>query len=107
MGYRSDVYIKVNKHDEEKLTGLFMENDIEAEKEFEDGDYVGYVIHDVKWYDSYKEVEAINSFIGENSEYPRGLISIGEDNAVEEHGKPWELDMRVINYVSWGVLKPI
>ena len=103
MGYRSNVYIKVNKKDEKELKNLFKENYIEAVKEFDDFDTAGYVIYDAKWYSNYKDVAAINSFIEEKGcEYARGLIAIGEDNATEEYGEPWGLDMYVVSNISWG-----
>lgn len=101
MGYRSDVYIKVNKNDEDKLTDLFRENHFDAIKEYEDGDNVGYVIYDIKWYSGYTDVDKINSFIDEKSKYPRGLIAIGEDNATEEYGEPYEVGMWAVVQISW------
>ena len=102
MGYRSNVYIKINKTEEDKLTDLFDESGILGEKEYEHGDYVGYVISDVKWYSNYKDVKAINDFIDEDSKYLRGLIAIGEDNAMEEHGYPMEVGLHVISEIGWG-----
>ena len=102
MGYRSNVYIKVSKHDEDKLTDLFRDNDITADKEYEDGDYVGYVIYDIKWYSSYTDVTAVNDFINEKSEYPRALVAVGEDNATEEYGLPYETGMYAYTSINWG-----
>ena len=102
MGYRSTVYIKVHKNDEDKLTDLFRKHDLSADKEYEDGDSVGYVINYAKWYSSYKDVTAINNFINEESEHPRALIAVGEDNAMEEHGEPYETGLFVMTVIDWG-----
>jgi len=103
MGYRSNVYISKLGRSEKELKNLFKENNIEAVKEFEDVDTVGYAISDVKWYSGYKDVEAINSFIEEEDcEYPRGLINIGEDNATEEYGLPYETGMYAYTSINWG-----
>ena len=101
MGYRSDVYIKVHKSDEGKLVEVLKKNSFTATREYEDKKYVGYVIDDVKWYSSYEDVKAVTDFIEEESEYPRGLIAIGEDNAKEYYGEPWEVGMFIVTQVVW------
>ena len=101
MGYRSDVYIKVHKSDEGKLVNILIENAFSFIKEYTDKDHVGYVINYVKWYEDYKDVKAVNDFIEEESEYPKGLMAIGEDNAAVEYGEPWEVGMYVITQIAW------
>ena len=102
MGYRSDVFIKVHLEDEDKLVEVLKKNSFTTEKEYEDKECVGYAIHDVKWYSDYEDVKAVNDFVGEESEYPRGLIAIGEDNAKEDYGEPWEVGLWVITQVAWN-----
>ena len=101
MGYRSDVYIKVHREDENKLVEVLIENAFPAVREYKDKEYVGYVINYVKWYEDYKDVKAVNDFIEEESEYPKGLMAIGEDNATVEYGEPWEVGMYVITQIAW------
>lgn len=103
MGYRSDVYVKVHKNDEDKLTDIFREHELEFVKEHETGDYVGYFCSWLKWYCNYKDVSAINDFIQEEGTvYPRGLIAVGEDGAIEEYGECSEMDFIVVQSVQWG-----
>ena len=102
MGYRSDVYIKVHKNDEDKLTDVLRENDFEPIKEYEDGDYAGYALYDVKWYGTFREVKAVNDFIAEESEHPRGSIALGEDGAKEDFGLPWEVGLCLVTQVIWS-----
>ena len=101
MGYRSDVYIKVHKSDEDKLIEVLKENGFEAIREYSSIIYVGYVINDVKWYSSYDEVKAVSNFIGESDNYYRGLIAIGEDNAIAEHGEPLEVGLSTVTKIVW------
>ena len=103
MGYRSNVFIKVHHKDEDKLVDLL--NKVELHEEFtknmEDGNYVGYIGEDLKWYGSYPDVKAINDFINEESEHIRGLIAIGEDNDTTEEGSPSEIDMYTTVDIVW------
>ena len=101
MGYRSDVYIKVHEMDEDKLVEVLKKNEFTAIKEYSGKNHVGYIINYVKWYSSYDDVKAVNDFIEEKSEYPKGLIAIGEDNAKEDYGKPWEVGIYAITRIDW------
>jgi len=100
MGYRSNVYIKVHKSDEDKLVEVLKKNGFATMREYSDKNHVGYTIHDVKWY-SYDKVKAVNDFIEEESEYPRGLIAIGEDNYATEYGDPSAVEMYIITELVW------
>ena len=102
MGYRSDVFIKVHLEDEDRLVEILKENEFIAIKNYSDKDYVVYIIDDVKWHDGFKDVKAVNDFIEEESEYPKGLIAIGEDNAIAEYGEPSEVGLWVITQVGWN-----
>jgi hypothetical protein len=103
MGYRSDIYIKVHKNDEDKLVDLLNEHELISafSKEYEDGDYAGYSASWLKWYTGYKDVDAINSFINEESEHLRALIAIGEDGAIDEEWSPSEMDFYTVTTVEW------
>jgi len=101
VGYRSDVYIKVHKSDEDKLIKVLEENGFEAIREYSSITYVGYVINDVKWYSGYDDVKAVNDFIKYRDNYHRGLIAIGEDNDTEEHGEPSEIGLFTVTEIVW------
>ena len=101
MEYRSDVYIKVHKSDEDKLVNILIENGFSFIKEYSSITYVGYVIDDVEWYSDYDEVKAVNDFIKERGNYHRGLIAIGEDNDIEEHGEPSEVGFFTVTKIVW------
>jgi len=101
MGYRSHVYIKVDREHEEALSTLLKDNDIlDYMETVADEDYYYVYGEWLKWYEGYEDVDAINSFISDCDDGSKGLIAIGEDNAVTEIGQPWDLDMYVVNYIS-------
>ena len=112
MGYRSDVHIAVPKRDEKKLDAIMNEHKL-LEGDFpaftkedytqrwnryndndemieETTDYVIYHGNHLKWYEGYKDVDAVNSFVWDNpydscENYEDGgrmMVCIGEDNAI-------------------------
>ena len=104
MGYRSEIYMKVNKSDEDELIAIFKEHDLLGEFNLQDfGDeYARYYGSHLKWYEGYKDVDAVNSFIDSSTEdNPRGLIAIGEDNAIRHFGHPDEISMGEVVQVGW------
>jgi hypothetical protein len=112
MGYRSEVHIAVPKRDEKKLDAIMNEHDLlegdypaftkeDYKQKYvrynnnndlvdETEDYVIYRGCHLKWYEGYKDVDAVNSFIEDkpydccNYEDPFGrmMVCIGEDNAI-------------------------
>ena len=117
MGYRSEVHIAVPKRDEKKLDAImnkhnllegdyppftkdaytqkwsnYNENDDLVE---EASEYIIYQGNHLKWYEGYKDVDEINSFIDdmaydccaddEFNVFGRMMVCIGEDNAI--HGE--------------------
>ena len=99
MGYRSEVHIAVPKKDEAELDAIMNEHKllegdypafIKEDYPFCEGvDYVIYRGRHLKWYEGYKDVKAVNSFIMdkpydscEDALEGRMMVCIGEDNAV-------------------------
>tara|TARA_X000001382_G_scaffold99104_1_gene73564 strand:+ start:641 stop:1048 length:408 start_codon:yes stop_codon:yes gene_type:complete len=115
MGYRSEVHIAVPKRDEKKLDAIMNKHNFLQKNEYGDtiftkedykqkyvkynddndliderADYVIYRAYHLKWYEGYKEVDAVESFIRSkpydccNDEDPFGrvMVCIGEDNAI-------------------------
>ena len=112
MGYRSEVHIAVPKTDEAELDAImnkhnllegdyppftkdtytqkwtkYNENDELVEEEA--SEYIIYQGNHLKWYEGYKDVEAVNSFIMdkpydccEDALQGRMMVCIGEDNAI-------------------------
>lgn len=95
------MYIKAGKKDEPKLLEILNIANFKTDKEYEDDYYVGYVIYYVKWYDDYESVKAVNSFIEEDSDCLRGLIAIGEDNAIEKYGNTQHIGLFVVSQIDW------
>ena len=92
MGYRSEVYIAVPKKDEAQLDvimnkhKLLDNNHPYGEPSFKKNTHEDFVIYQgdwLKWYEGYKDVDAINSFI-DSGDANRVMICVGEDNAI--HG---------------------
>lgn len=92
MGFRSDVFIcmKVENFEELKKRlladedGKYLVQTISEEHNFEDGTILfGFI--DVKWYDSFKEVQIVEDYLTDLSandvEYKEVIIN--EDNTIE------------------------
>ena len=114
MGYRSEVYIAVPKKDEAELDAIMnVEHKLLEEpypcfiKEYytqkwskyndknevveETTEYAIYIGSHLKWYEGYKDVQAVNSFISdkpydccEDAGEGRMMVCVGEDNTI--HG---------------------
>jgi len=95
MGYRSEVYIAVPKKDEAQLDVIMNEHKLldnhhpHGEPSFKkynhQREYI--VIYEgdwLKWFEGYKEVDAINSFI-HSDDTNRAIVCVGEDNVI--HGE--------------------
>jgi len=114
MGYRSEVHIAVPKRDEKELDAIMNEHKLlegdypsftkedytqkwvryndNDEMIEETTDYVIYHGNHLKWYEGYKDVDAVNSFIMDkiydycdefiNELGGRTMVCIGEDNAI-------------------------
>ena len=103
MGYRSEIYIQVEKELENDLIELFIKHDLENafKKQDETETTVKYSGDWLKWYEGYEDVDAINSFINENED-KAALIGIGEDGAESANeGSPDNFDMYVVSTIEW------
>ena len=106
MGYRSMIYAKIDNTLVEDFNKILKERDMtdyfyKLEDDLQDSDtHTKYVGEDLKWYDGYSDVDAINEFIDSNSE-TCGMIAIGEDGAEEQWGVPWNLGMYTSTNVEW------
>ena len=87
MGYRSEVYIKIDKKRTIEFLFLLQSHNvtwINHKEDLADEEYSYFYGEDLKWYNSYPDVGAVNSFI-ENSDNC-ALIAVGEDEATEVYG---------------------
>jgi len=106
MGYRSEIFIKIDKSLEEDLDTLLKEYDLTSVFSKEDdtdewGSYVKYEGDWLKWYSSYKDVIAIESFIEANRDNA-ALLGIGEDGA--ESARAGDIDtmgMYIVSRIEW------
>lgn len=108
MGYRSTIYAKFERKDKEKFNSILKEYDLDGSFEEQDDEdtspFVRFIGWDLKWYDNYKDVAAINNFIceeDENNDSLRGLLAVGEDGAVMQYGNPDDVEMYESTNVDW------
>ena len=94
MGYRSDVYIKMNKNLKQEFLDKFLDDWNNIWRCNEDYEYYYVFIPHIKWYQSLKEVFEIEQWIINNQENC-GAIIIGEDYHTEEIGCPDEVGMYI------------
>lgn len=93
MGYRSDIYIKLESKHLFEFKKILEEVDLTDNFVITyDEDYIYALGESLKWYDSYEEVTAINNFIWSLGD-TGGLIAIGEDDQTEYIGSPYEVDL--------------
>lgn len=92
MGYRSDVYIKIDKSLESEFVERFSENWSDYWQADSDSEYCYYKIEHVKWYDSFPDVFSLSKWIMEQQDLA-GAIIIGEDYYTEEIGSPSDVGM--------------
>jgi len=87
MGYRSEIYIKIDIEQKDKLDTLLKE--VELNEYFNsvcDNDWCYYYGSHLKWYDGYSDVDKVNDFIEDFDDGIAGLLAIGEDNAIINYG---------------------
>jgi len=87
MGYRSDIRVMFKKAGYEKFKELYNKSDeFKLEKQVDEvikkNNNVLLKINDVKWYDTYEEVEHFNEKLEEITEFGFSyrFVRIGEDN---------------------------
>ena len=101
MGYYSEVYIAVPKKDEAELDAIMNKHDLlESDSEYGDNrfeksnhrEFVIYEVSRLKWYEEFKDVQEINSFIEMGEEDGRIMVCVGENDEVHSHiGDYWDI----------------
>jgi len=115
MGYTSEVHIAVPKKDERRMDTLLTRHNLMAEnedsykfkkthhtqrwKEHTNGvtsdkskDIILYQALSLKWYEEFKDVQEINSFIKMGEEDDRCIVCVGEDDVVHSDiGDYWDV----------------
>lgn len=115
MGYTSEVHIAVPKKDEEKMDILLTRHNLMDDddntykfkkihhtqrwKEYSNGvtsdkskDIILYQALSLKWYEEFKDVQEINSFIKMGEEDDRCIVCVGEDDVVHSDiGDYWDV----------------
>ena len=95
MAYYSEIYGKFRTDHKRKFKAVFNKHKLKP-KEFEDKYFYYFQFDWCKWYDSFKDVAAVNSLIVkilEKDELAGGYLKIGEDNAMEKVGDPDVVDL--------------
>lgn len=100
MGYRSDVVIAMKdekfaelvKSMDDKVATNFFEMTGEPKKR---NDWTLVHITDVKWYEDYPEVKAVNDFLSYLEEDDFAYHIMGEDNEDYTHKGTWETPFEI------------
>lgn len=105
MGYKSDLYLKcTNDVLEELLVTINSVNLFDYITELkQDNTYSTFVMYDLKWYDSYNDVQVINKKLSELGRLSKAtMIREGEDSDdIQSYGAdPEELDLYYHTYIA-------
>jgi len=84
MGYRSDVALAMRKETFKAMLSSVKDDRTAVElvsgcEQYENGDFILLYYTDVKWYEDFKEVKAINEFIDTLDEEQYSYHVMGED----------------------------
>ena len=108
MGYRSEVYLRFAEPIVEVIDAARKLDDnldkMLSEGEAERIDKVKTDFHweDTKWYDTYPEVQAVESLLDMLQDDDYGFIRLGEEEGdIETKGHPSEYDMYTNTSVEW------
>lgn len=104
MGYRSEVAIAVSTEDYNNAPQNVKDAFYEMFDEPEEKDDIITIYHKdwVKWYDDYKDVQTIESWLNSLNSDNYGMIRIGEEDAdVEYLGDPWQNGLSMIRKISF------
>jgi len=97
MGYRSEIYIRVDvKHKNDLIIKLKESDLLDSIDSIDiDSSYVSVYFSGLKWYDGYSDVDNINKYIKSLPESEGTLLRTGEEAGdIEEIGSsPWDLDL--------------
>ena len=108
MGYRSEVYLRIAKPLVEVVDAARKLDD-NLDKMLSDGAEVGlegnktdFYWEDTKWYDSYPEVQAVESLLDMLQDDDYGFIRLGEeDGDIDRKGDPACYDIYIQTSVDW------
>ena len=106
MGYRSRVAISLSDAAVETIKSAIKldKNLRELVNDSEEPtlDHGRIYFSDIKWYEGYPEIDAMENFLSQLDEEDYGFIRIGEDyEDVEEKGEPYTYEMYVSREIEW------
>jgi len=109
MAYRSNIYIKVEKKHKLDLLQTLHDTDLldYIHQASEDDSYFSCEMPGLKWYESYPDVDKVNTYI-DSLEDEAGLVAVGEDYDVQTWGLPYEVDLEhyvVIDNINLNINK--
>jgi hypothetical protein len=110
MGYRSDVYLRVNDSSE-KVLGIARKMDKELDKIISEGTLNSFQStgvptdmcwESIKWYANYPDIAAVMNILSQLPDEDYGLVRIGEEtDDIEYLGDPAAYDMYVSRRIEW------
>ena len=98
MGYRSEVFIKVDLKHKDELNQVLKKNDLlDCFKTINDENYYYAYGSWLKFYEGYKDVDALIDFIEDDKEEDsKAMLAIGEDDATTYWGAYSQIELWVI-----------
>ena len=110
MGYRSEVYLRIAEPLVEVVDAARKLDDnldkmlSDGEAERTDKVKTDFYWEHTKWYDSYPEVQAVESLLDMLQDDDYGFIRLGEEQGdIEQKGYPSDYDMYTNTSVDWQV----
>ena len=105
MGYRSEVYLRIAEPLVEVVDAarkLDDNLDKMLSDAAEEGSKTDFHWEYTKWYDTYPEVQAVESLLEMLQDDDYGFIRLGEEEGdIERKGYPSEYDMYINTAVEW------
>ena len=105
MGYRSEVYLRIAEPLVEVVDAarkLDDNLDKMLSEGAEEGNKTDFTWEYTKWYDTYPEVQAVESLLDMLQDDDYGFIRLGEEEGdIERKGYPGEYDMYINTSVDW------
>ncbi len=107
MGYRSEVYLRIAEPLVEVVDAARKLDDnldkmLSEGAELAEGSKTDFSWESTKWYDSYPEVQAVESLLDMLQDDDYGFIRLGEeDGDIERKGDPGCYDMYTSTTIDW------
>ena len=105
MGYRSEVYLRIAEPLVEVVDAARKLDDTldkMLSDAAEEGSKTDFYWEHTKWYDSYPEVQAVESLLDMLQDDDYGFIRLGEEHGdIEQKGYPSDYDMYTNTSVEW------